>query len=354
MSTLDRYLFRQCLAGSVASLAVLLLVVSGLFFAELLGDAAGGDVPRGLLLALLGLRIPEAMTLVGPLALMAGLLLSLGRLGQQSELTVLRASGMPPARLLRPLLLLVLCWGLVMFGVTAWGTPAANRATNDLMNDVAREALLSGLVPGRFQRLDGGRLVVFVEGVDGSRGNVSGVFVQREVGERRELTTASEGLFWVDPESGDRYLSLMEGFQVEHGRTESDQRRMRFARYDIRLPPPVLVARRGGYADLDFPELLAQRDRGALVEIHSRLAWPVAAMLLGLLAVPLSLGEVRRGHHGRVVLALVFYLAYSNLLNYGVMAMEQGRLSSVVGVWPLHGALVVFLLLQWRGLYSKW
>lgn len=342
------------MAGTVASLVVLLLVVLGLFFAELLGDAAGGDVPRSLLLALLGLRIPEAVTLVGPLALMAGFLLSLGRLGQQSELTVLRAAGMLPTRFLRPLLVLVLAWGLVMFGVTGWATPAGNRATNDLMNEVAKEALLATLVPGRFQPLDNGRLVVFVERVDSDRGRVSGVFVHREVGDRHELTTAAEGAFWVDPETGDRYLSLVEGFQVEHGSAGPDQRRLRFARYDIRLPPPALIARRGGFKDLDFPELVAQRSQGALVEIQSRLAWPIAAMMLGLLAVPLSLGDVRRGHHGRMVLALAFYLAYSNLLSYGLMAIEQGRLSPLVGVWPLHGGLLAFLLLMWRGLYSKW
>ena len=57
MNILQRYIFREWFWTLLATTVVLLIVMIGVTFGELLNDIAGGRVPSGLLWALIGLII---------------------------------------------------------------------------------------------------------------------------------------------------------------------------------------------------------------------------------------------------------------------------------------------------------
>ncbi len=355
MSVLGRYVLGRCMAASFLSLAVLLGVVLALFFTELLADAAGGDFPARMMLSLLGLRIPEALLLVAPLALMTGVLLAVGRLHQQSELTVMRGSGWSAARLARPLLVLVAAWGLVMLLVSGWVSPQGARTTAGMMETAAQEALVTGLTPGHFQRLDRGRLHIYIERAGAGGGELEDIFIHRRLDDgRAEVTTAASGRFWVDGDTGARYLTLLDGRQVEHGDGAENLRRLNFARNDLRLPPPAGAEGVDPREQQWLHDLSPTTDSEQAAEWHWRLASPIAAIVLGLLALPLSLGPTRRPHHGRVVAALVLYLVYSYMINLGLLAIEQGRVPAALGLWPVHLAVAAMAALAWHGVRRKW
>ena len=67
-----------------------------------------------------------------------------------------------------------------------------------------------------------------------------------------------------------------------------------------------------------------------------RIAAPVSVFVLGLLAVPLSYLAPRQGRYGKLVLGIVLYLVYSNLLGLGQAWIAKGRVPSVVGLWWVH------------------
>ena len=108
MQQLDRYLFREFAQATFAALVVLLMVSLGGVFADVLSDIARGRVPAAMMLSQLGLQVIRYLPLILPLGMMLGLLLAMGRLYRDSEMPVLTSIGVGPARLLRPLLLLVL------------------------------------------------------------------------------------------------------------------------------------------------------------------------------------------------------------------------------------------------------
>jgi len=354
MLILQRYLLREGLIASVLSLLVFLGVILALFLAELLGDAAQGRLPAASILALLALRTPEAVLLIGPLALMTGLLLSMGRLAEQSEMVVMRAGGASYSRCLAPVLLLAAVWSAALLGVAGWLAPAAIDRTSGLLADAARYALVAGLQPGQFESLDQGRLTIYIGLVDRADGGLTDVFVQHGDPELPEILTAARGRLWADPTDDGRYLSLLDGHQVRHpaGLNAGNLRDMSFARNDIRLPMPVVSTGIEGELVQTLPQLWPPQTPAAHREWHWRLAAPAAALVLGLLAIPLSHRLPRQGRFGSLVLALALYLVYSNAIHAALIVMEQRGVSGGIGLWPLHGTVGLLaaglMIRQWR------
>ncbi|MCC5866754.1 MAG: LPS export ABC transporter permease LptF [Wenzhouxiangella sp.] len=355
MLILQKYLFREGLAASLLSLFVFVVIIVALFFAEIMGDAAQGRLPAGSVLFLLLLRLPEALHMVGPLALLSGVLLTLGRLGDESETVVMRAGGFDYRRALWPIALLSLSWAAGLLLLAGWVAPAAADRTAGLLEEAARQALLGGLQPGRFNKLDQGRLTVYVGRVDRSEGTLGDILVQFDDERYPEVLTARRGRVWVDPADGSRYLSLLDGQQVRHATQPDDGglREIRFERNDLRLPRPSLAGM-GEEVTLALPALWPADSPAQYRERHWRLAAPLAALVLGLLAVPLASRLPRQGRFGSLVIALVIYLVYSNAIHAGLVLMEQRGVQAGPGLWPLHAGLGLLMILMLARQWQRW
>ncbi|MEN1729141.1 MAG: LPS export ABC transporter permease LptF [Pseudomonadota bacterium] len=351
---LYRYILREVMQASLACLAVFVGVMMALFLAELLGEAAQGALPMASVMWLLMLRIPEALLLVGPLALMVGLLMALGRLGETSELTVQRASGLAFSDLLKPLLFWSLLWSGGLLFVSGWAGPAAYERTSGVMSEVARTALIAGIRPGQFNSLENDQVTLYVGQVDRSSGELSDVFIHFHDGAASEVLSAASGRVWVDETDQRPYLTLFEGQQLRHLSDLSipERRVLNFARNDVRLPAPELDSGSEGQLSASLTELLPLQGPEGFQEWHWRLASPVAALLLALMAIPLAQVGPRQGRFGAVVLALGVYLVYTNLVHAALVWLERQSIASGPGLWPLHGmvliVVVTLLSRQWR------
>ncbi len=356
MLTVHRYLWRECLNACLMSLGVLLGVVLALFLAELLADAAQGRMPAVSLLVLLLLRIPEGVMLVGPLALLTGLLLALGRLDEQRELVVLRVSGLGWSSFSKPLAGLTVLWAVGLLLVAGWLAPLAVDRSAQILSEVARQAVLAGLRPGQFVPMEQGRLTVYVGTVDQSSGSVGDLFIHHQGLDGPEIITAARGQLRFDAASGARYLTLEDGQQVRHPAAVSGGplRELEFKRNELRLPDPEAHAATDAPGRATLPALWPPSEPAERRELHWRLAPAIAAVGLGLLAVPLARRRPGQGRFGPVMLALILYLVYSNLVHVALIGMDQRDSMSGPGLWPVHAlVLAAGLLLAWRD-YTRW
>ncbi|MEN9357770.1 MAG: hypothetical protein RL695_1941, partial [Pseudomonadota bacterium] len=76
-----------------------------------------------------------------------------------------------------------------------------------------------------------------------------------------------------------------------------------------------------------------------------RIGIPLAAFNLALLAIPLSFVNPRAGRTNNLIFAILTYMIYSNLISLSQAWVAQGRLGFEVGVWLVHGAMLVLLVL---------
>ena len=106
LNRLDRYLLREVTWTFVAVTGVLLIVLLSNQFARVLGQAAANGFPADIVLTLIGLTTLQQLTVLVPIGLFLGIVLALGRLYHESEMTAMTACGVGPLRIYRPIALL--------------------------------------------------------------------------------------------------------------------------------------------------------------------------------------------------------------------------------------------------------
>lgn len=353
----DRYLARELLVSFLAATLILLLVTVGATVADLLNKVAHGRIAPDLLLALIGLRTVDTLTLLVPLGVFLGVQIAYGRLYRESEMAVFAASGLPVMGLLRPLFLLAVPLTFVMALISFSLAPAAVRQAQALQEEASRSLIVAGLEPGRFIELPNNGGEMYVEGMNSDGTKFTKMFVASE----RENTsngttslniiTAADGELYHDADGSGRYLGLNDGFRVEAVIGQDNYRLMRYQRNDIKLQSNESdsnadsVKRSAPTADL-----LASNDLVQRAELQWRLAAPLSVLVLILLALPLAKSSPREPRYARLLIALLAWLIYYSGLAVGRAWISQGRMSPLFGYWwvQIPTALIALYLL-WRG-----
>ncbi|MGY1425734.1 LPS export ABC transporter permease LptF [Lysobacter sp. A289] len=335
MSKLDRYLLSELAQSTFAALVVLLIVSVGGVITDVLKDIASGRLPAGLMLAQLGLVLLNWLPLILPLALMLGIMIGVGRLYRDSEMPVIAAMGIGPRQLLRPVLTLVLPVVLVVALCSLWLGPMAERISRQMINEANRNLVISGLEPGSFTEIPGGGGVVYVGAMSSDGSQFRRIFIYRQSEGRLDVTTSNSGALSVD-DSGERYLTLDDGFQVEGPMdTGLDYRLMRYASNEVRLP-----AGRQRF-DPDDPEVLPTTElfgdprRAANAQLHVRLVPPLLTLAFALLAIPLARTTPRQARYGGMMMGFFAYLIGMNLVLMGEDWLVTGRIAPALGLWWL-------------------
>jgi lipopolysaccharide export system permease protein len=104
-------------------------------------------------------------------------------------------------------------------------------------------------------------------------------------------------------------------------------------------------------------DLLRDPSSRNLGELSWRVGLPASALILCLLAIPLSFVNPRAGRSMNIVLAILVYMVYSNLLSIMQATIAQDRINVFAGMWGVHaGMLVLLTLMFYRRLsvFSFW
>jgi lipopolysaccharide export system permease protein len=348
MLLIERHLLRQ-FAETFAAVAIVLLLVSlGALLADLIGEIARGRVPASLLLSQLGLRSIRFFTLVLPLALFLGLLMSIGRMYAENEMSVLASVGLGPQQLWRPLVLITAPVVFVVALASLWLGPWSARTAKAMITTANRSFLVAGLEPGRFVELPGRAGVLYVSELSADGTRFKQLFVQREREGRLDIITARSGDLQLIGET-QRILRLDDGFRVEGAPGTRDYRMMHFERNEIRVPDREAEQSMDDFDATPTFELLRLPNPAATGELHWRLGTPLFAVLLALLAMPMARSEPRTPRYGRLIAALLAYLVGMNTLILGVSKLASGALPGWLGLWWLHlPALALGAWLYWR------
>lgn len=360
---LDRYILREMAVSVLAVAVVLLVVVAGGTFARVLQQVADGSYPASVMFDVLGLKMLSALSALLPLALFLGVLVSLGRLYHDSEMHVLAASGMGRRGLLRPAIWLVIPVAVIIGMVSLWLGPWAEQTSSALIAHANRSVIAAGLDAGRFTELPGGGGVIFVTGMNRDGTQMRQVFMARQdpgsLGEAPaiKVITAQTGQLYPGSDGVGRYLALSDGWQYKVPLGADNWNRMRYAENDVAVSPvhPDAGDDQGSIGSATSTRtLLHAPGTVARAELAWRVAAPVTALVLALLALPLSRQTPREPRSGRLLIAVLCYFLYFSLLSLARSMIAQGKVPGAVPIWLLHLFVVgVAILFFWRQ-YAPW
>ena len=339
---LDRYIFREIASTWLAVTMVLLLILLTNQFARVLGDVAKGKLPKGAAMDVIVLSGAQYLTIVVPIGLFLAIMLALGRLYRDSELPAMMACRVGPVDIYRPLmwLLVPLAAGVAWLSIDL--APRALLAVDRIGAEARREADLASMEPGRFTDIGPDNAVVYGERIlpDGSLENV---FLQRRTADGIvEVVVAQRGE-QVDSDDPDvRFLVLTNGRRYEGVPGTSQFQVVEFAEHGIPYHLPSLEPADPTPRVMSFLKLMQAGELEHIAEMHWRVGVPLATIILGFLAVPLAKTQPRSGRYGRIVIGLLVFIIYLNLLSAAKAWVEQGSLSPLIGLWWVHAAVLLF------------
>lgn len=332
-----------------ATLVVILTIVITMFLIRTLGQAAGGAVSPQDVALLLGYVSLEHLPTILSLSLFVAIVSTLTRMYRDSEMVIWFASGVgllrfvaPVLRLAAPLLLLVAVLALFVW---PWG----NRQIAELRDRYERRSDVARVAPGQFQSSADGRRVFFIERDPADERSARNVFVLERRGERESLTSARSGR--IEMEDDQRYVVLERGQRSDLDLASGERRLSEFESYRV----VAGEAASGGEDDLPAKarstwQLLTQPTDRNFGELAWRIGLAIGGINLVLLAIGLSSANPRRAGSWNLLVALLAFVVYYNLLNLSQAWVGSAKMPIGPMLLLLHGGMFVFAvsLLWWR------
>ncbi|WGG49081.1 LPS export ABC transporter permease LptF [Rugamonas sp. DEMB1] len=346
----QRALRRELVSVAGATFTVLFSISVTWTLITILGKAAGGKVASSDVVALIVFAALNYLPTIVILTSFISVLMVVTRSYRDSEMVVWFASGLSLTRWIAP----VLSFGLPMVLLTAVlslvATPWAKHKSSEYVERFEKREGLQKVAPGQFKESASSNRIFFVEGVSGKTAVVQNVFVNTVDEHGTAVIVAKEGVITADAK-GQRFLVLKNGRRYQGVPGQADFQTMEFERYSMRVASQTQdIVSEIDVAGMATPALFALRTNDTRAELLWRLASPLTCLVLVLLAIPLGFVNPRAGSSANLIIALLIFFTYTNLVKLVEASVKQGRFSFALSWWPLHllVGLVVLGLFFWR------
>jgi lipopolysaccharide export system permease protein len=352
VTLLDRYIFKSMLFTCAAAVGLFAFIVIVPNIArDLLAYVLSGQLTVATFGKLVLLLFPFAITYALPMGMLTGVLLTLGRLSADSEITAMRAAGLGLARIARPVFLLAALGVALGLYFNFDSMPRARVEYHRELAATLRANPLSIIVPKTYIR-DFPGYVVYVNEKAG--GVMKDFWLWQLDSERRvvRLVHAASGRFEYDDSENALILTLTHA-QVETRSTkhpeqfteppllgsfeQSEPIRLSLDRFfrasSVRVKQEWLTygelqAERARVAALPLPADPAERKEEVKSRMKLELIYQekfntaLAVLTLALIGVPLGIKVSRRETSANFALALGLTLAYY-LMTVAVKVLDR-------------------------------
>jgi lipopolysaccharide export system permease protein len=306
--------------------------------------------------------MPSFLLFTIPISLLVGIMMALGRLSQDNEVTILKASGVSLFQLARPILLA----SVVAFGVTALTSyilvPQGNFATKMLLYNVAHQKASLGIKEKVFND-DFKGILLYADKVPVSGDFMEGILISdQRLGTEPNTIIARKAYLVSDMQTLSVTLRLENGSTHTVDKGLKNYRKMDFSLYDVKLDIGSSMtdekARRKVSTEMSVSELKQQMKSGKLkdadlrelaIELHKKMSIPTSCFVFAILAIPLGIRKHRAAKSRGFTLGLITVLAYYLLRLSGEALVETGRMDVIIGTWLpniLFGAVGAYLFVM--------
>lgn len=345
---IHRYILKEIgLTFLGVTLLLLLIFLSGTFV-RILAEAAEGDYPAKIVLSLFALKAVGNMVLILPISLFLGVMLALGRLYKDSEMAAMTACAVGPEHVLRSVAQIATLVAAIVAVLAIYVGPWAEELSHRLLDEAQAKVEIEGIVPGRFNQSESGDELIYAASAGKGDGELIDIFAHQRKEGRLTLLTAKSAKTYLDKLTGHRYLLLRDGYRYEGTPGTAEYRTIHFAEHGLLLQTREVVVSKRRRNAIPSTTLWRSMDPPDTAELQWRIATPISALLLALLAVPLSKTNPRQGRFGRLFIGIMLVVIYNNLLSVGRSALAKGDISPWIGVWWVHLLLAVMVFLLYR------
>jgi lipopolysaccharide export system permease protein len=285
-------------------------------------------------LALLGFSDLNYLPVLLSLTLFVTVLMALSRSYRDSEMVIWFSAGQSLIAWVTP----VLTFALPLVGLIAvlslFLSPWAVDKSDEFRRRMESRDELSRVAPGVFREAGNADRVFFVEEIAGEENKVQNVFIS-QVQQGRLGILASKSGFKETAPNGDRFVVLINGRRYEGVPGTAAYRVMGFERYAMRVETSEARLEQASTKAMSTVALISSRSNGSLAELLWRISLPISALMLALLAIPLSFVNPRASRSINLVFALYLHGLQQHCFDRsGLGVFRQARFGPAGGRTP--------------------
>ena len=332
---------------------VLVTIMVTTLVIRILGYAANGAVNPEDALVLIALATLGYLAVLLTVSLFVATLIVLVRWYKDSEMIVWFASGLSITNLIRPILRFATPLIIIIALLALFVWPWANRESTLISQRFQQRDDVSMVSAGQFRESAKAERVFFIEELDVDKSEVKNIFVADSKNGRLSVAVSSTG-FIQNSEGGEKSIVLHNGRRYEGQPTQPDFRILEFKEYSTKIRSKEALAPAPRDREKTINELLNESAPDMINPNRAELLWriglPLMALGLVLIAIPLAYVNPRLGNYTAMFYAVLIYLIYSNLLNLTQNFVAKGKVSMLVGIWPIHllALLIAIFLIRNR------
>ena len=160
-----------------------------------------------------------------------------------------------------------------------------------------------------------------------------------------EVESAEYAVYQRDEETSEEFIVFVNGVSTIAKPGAESYQQTKYARHGIRLPRGEQSSRALENSAKSFTALLNSDDLESIAELQWRFSIPFAALLLALLAIPLSYTSPRQGRYSKIAIAILIYVPYANLLVLSRKWVAAGTIPPWVGLLWVHLLVIVLIFI---------
>ena len=355
VTVLDKMIVQDLLKTLLSVLTVIVVIIVSRKFIRILDDAIAGQVSNEILLTILGLKTIIASVDFLPVALFMAVLMVLGRMYRDQEMSAVSSAGGGTGTIYRAVFLLVFPLSVLAVGLSLYVAPWAEANVDKLMQQDQESSDLRGIAAGKFSEYSQGDLVFYVEKITADK-KMHKVFVQNRQHGNVSIINAEAARMKDLPDG--RYIFFENGERVQGQPGTLNYVIEQFVEYAVRIEAKVSAATFNRQA-LPVDLLWGSDVKNYIAELQRRLTVPLGVLLLSFIAVPLAQIAPRGGVYGNMLVGFLIYFTYGNLIRVSQSWVMSGTIPPWLGgsgvnvLLLLIGGFLVARLYGWQWLIMK-
>lgn len=346
---MKRILFSYLLKEILPTFFTSLFVLTSILLLGKMAPLAELLIKRGIsfwnILQIVVFVLPHLLLFAFPMATLLGNLLTYTRMAKDREILAIKASGISFYQLLPPAILVSVGAYLLTLFTAVYAQPWGNYAMKNLIFKMMQLRADLGVREGEFSNTFKD-IILYVQHISKENRRLSGVYISDERNpETSNTIVAKEGWIIPQPKRLALIFYLRDGSIHRIGRDWQSTQTIRFEKYALALGTQSAGSSEvmgKGKSEMSLGEIRNRLKNipvsspeyySLLMELHRKIALPVACIILGLVGAALGAQSRFAGTSYGISIGLVVFLFYYLILALARGLGEAGVVYPAIGMW---------------------
>lgn len=349
-SILAGYLMRNVLVLLSAVFIVIGLVVFGNQLVLVVKESLKAGIPVADLLPLVGFNMIRDVALILSLSLLLAIILSVGKFYKDSEAIVMNSLGLGDKHFMvfiQPLVIFIFIFVLLLTTVVV---PWSKQQRDLIMARSENASEFSFIKEGEFQEFKNGDIIFYASKVSDSDNakeqNMKEIFIYTLINNEPVIILAEQARKYTNLNTNSVYLRLKNGVRYQGFPLDENKKILNFNLYDLQVIDGKVQRSISTVTKVESKstfELLFSSKLTEIAEFQWRISQPLSILILSVLGVLLGKTSPRSAKNLGVLVGVVVFIVYNNVLLIAKSALERGESLPIVGLWWVH--LLMLLLI---------